>query len=197
MAGAIAENFELFDQTSWSVPAYLFRYHHIAFDQLERMRRTGRNPTPIPGRSGDDCLAFHRDATGNIDAYIVAESKCTRGHSIALIDAAHKQASEEIPKGKSTPFVLEILKERNTEEANSWYEAISSFYYSDVDQNRYNLVVYVYGRPCPPERTRISKTQPHRTYTGKHELKAVEVSVSGVGELVNQVYREGGWDAGT
>ena len=54
LAGIVAENFNPFGMKDWEVPAYLFRFHHVAFEQLEMMGQTGAPAGLVPGRTGDD-----------------------------------------------------------------------------------------------------------------------------------------------
>ena len=58
MAGIVIENFSLTQPGDWRVPVFLFRYHQMAFDQLERWRETNSAPIGVPGQTGDG-IAWH------------------------------------------------------------------------------------------------------------------------------------------
>lgn len=58
LAGLIAEYFSPFGIDEWKVPAFLFRFHNAAFHRLEQLSQTGGEAKSVPGRFGDDCLAF-------------------------------------------------------------------------------------------------------------------------------------------
>src|SRR5215831_11525555 len=55
VAGVVAEHFAPFGLGPWVVPAYLFRFHVVAFQELERIRQGGDPTSALPGRTGDDC----------------------------------------------------------------------------------------------------------------------------------------------
>ncbi len=54
IAGAVAENLHPFGMKDWTVPAYLFRFHLVEFQQLDMMDQTGDAAHIRPGRTGDD-----------------------------------------------------------------------------------------------------------------------------------------------
>ena len=96
LAGLICEHFRPFDEDGWEVPVFLFRFHDVAFHELERVRQTGGQARPIPGRFGTDCLAFLRRPDGRIVRAIFCEAKCTSGHDSTMIREAHRQLSDEL-----------------------------------------------------------------------------------------------------
>lgn len=55
------ENVAALKKEGWRVPAFLFRWHISALQRLEEFRQTGKEAKDIPGRTGDDCLAFQID----------------------------------------------------------------------------------------------------------------------------------------
>lgn len=90
-AGLVAENFSPFDIDNWRVPAFLFRFHNPAFEQLERVKNTGEDTKAIFGRTGNDCLAFQLDSNGRIRRSLICEAKCTSDHDTDMIAEAHEQ----------------------------------------------------------------------------------------------------------
>ncbi len=66
-AGLIAEHCSPFGEDNWKVPAFLFRFHLVEFQQLEQLRQTtGGKAHRNLGRTGDDCLAFQMNGKGQI-----------------------------------------------------------------------------------------------------------------------------------
>src|SRR5438132_1295292 len=93
LASLVAENLDPFGHDDWEVPAHLFRFHLVEFQQLEMMNQTGDAAELRPGRTGDDCLAFRRNDDGDIVAALFCEAKCTKSHRSNLIDDAHEKSS--------------------------------------------------------------------------------------------------------
>ena len=110
-AGLIAENFDP-HHLAWSVPAFLFRTHSVAAQTLERRRQLGGPATPIPGRTGDDALAFAKDPDGRIVAWLFGEAKCTHDHDSALINAGHEQLSAAVYRPVDLTALIDILHPR-------------------------------------------------------------------------------------
>src|SRR6266851_3905585 len=77
LAGLIAEYFSPFGINEWKVPAFLFRFHLTAFQRLEQISQSGEEVKNVPGRTGDDCLAFQLGASGDIVRLLYCEAKCT------------------------------------------------------------------------------------------------------------------------
>jgi hypothetical protein len=111
-AGLLAENIPVAGRTDWEVPAFLFRNHRLAFHQLERYRQAGQLPGPMPGRLGDDCLGFRRNARGTIVAVLYCESKCTAGHDSTMIADAHKEAVQWRRRFRIDPAGYVLAKSR-------------------------------------------------------------------------------------
>src|SRR5579872_5000096 len=74
---AVAENFDVCGHTDWEVPGFLFRVHIGLFQKLEAQRLAGGDVGVVFGRTGDDSLAFRRDAKGSIIGVLYCEAKCT------------------------------------------------------------------------------------------------------------------------
>lgn len=102
LAGLIAENFDPHDR-HWEVPAFLFRTHTATFQALERRRQLGGPARPIPGRSGDDCLAFARDSEGHVEAWLMCEAMCTHNHASSLIGVCSARTSHRRQRFRDRP----------------------------------------------------------------------------------------------
>lgn len=192
LAGAVAENFNPFGEKDWMVPAYLFRFHLVEFQQLGMMKQTGDAAGIRPGRTGDDCLAFRRDSNGTIQATLFCEAKCTADHDSDLINDAHKKSS----LGNLIPVdmlqVIEVLLDSTDPAAASWIDALRCLHlrgpalgYERVDQ-----VTYICGRkPVQAGKTSwIPADKPHSKYTGARRLHVAEIHLDQVEELIKNVY---------
>jgi hypothetical protein len=195
-AGIIAENFSPFEQDGWKVPAFLFRFHLVEFQQLEAMRQTDGEADLRPGRTGDDCLAFQLDGEGRIARSLYCEAKCTPDHSNNMIVEAHAKVSEAVLV--DVPQLIEILEEYDDPVSSQWVKALRQLWLQGPsdDYERCDLVSYVCG--CPPvrdnRRTWIPVDKPHEKYTAGRRLEAVEAHLQDVEGLVRQVYSKN--DAG-
>lgn len=191
-AGIVAEHCSPFGIKNWEVPVFFFRYHHLAFDQLEKYWETGQTPGVIPGRTGDDNLAFLRDEQGNIISALFCEAKCTNSHDSALIVDAHEKLSDKALQPAELLRIIEILTESSDPEAKNWIHGLRSLYHKvkSSKYERYDLVCYVCGA-SPKQSNRqtwISRERPHPSYKANRKLEAVEVHLSNVDELINLVY---------
>ena len=194
MAGIVAENFASTPPGQWRVPVFLFRHHQLAFDQLERWREVGTSPNQIPGQTGDDCLAFSIGADGRVAATFVGEGKCTSGHVSTMIGDAHDKVSSSESRPVSLSRVIGILKDQGTDaEAAKWVEALQELYHRrDLTGNykRADLVSYTCGRSPQRATDWIPVHEPHGSYSADRELESVEVHLTNVDDLVEQVYME-------
>ncbi|WP_312149141.1 hypothetical protein [Paenibacillus odorifer] len=190
-AGIIAENFSPFNEQSWKVPAFSFRYHEIAFDQLEMLMMTGEMISAIPGRTGDDCLAFVME-NEKIIKILFCEAKCTASHSSDLISDAHKKISSKNSIPVEIRRLIEILRDYDDDDALRWIDALRKLRVNmDKDCERYDLVSYICGSSpkIPKNRTTwMPLDAPHVKYTGKRNLEAVEIHLSDVEDLIKMVY---------
>jgi hypothetical protein len=189
-AGLVAENLSPFDQDGWKVPAFLFRYHLPAFHQLEAIRQTGEEAGLLPGRTGDDCLAFQLDGDGRIVRSLYCEAKCTPGHRSSMVAEAHRKVSDAAIV--DIPQLIEILQEYDDPVSSQWVEALRRLQLQGPsdDYERCDFVSYVCG--CAPargdRRTWIPTDRPHQKYTARRRLEAVEAQLQDVEKLVREVY---------
>ena len=190
-AAIVALQFRPFEE-GWEVPAFLFRFHTVALQQLERLRQGEAIAEAMPGRTGDDFVAFKRDETGRITKALVGESKCTANHSGEMISKAHAKISDSLLKPVDTLRLIEVLSDRNDEWGQSWIRSLREFYLDNLPPGyeRLDFVSYVCGQaPVRSERTSwIAPDQPHAEYTGGRRLHCVEAHIGDVNALVRAVY---------
>ena len=189
-AGLISEKYSPHGE-NWKVPAFLFRFHSLAFDQIEIWRQTGKSPGIIPGRTGEDCLAFQQDDDGFIIRTLFCESKCTSDHNSTLIAEAHDQISSEILIPVDILRIVEILKEYDDDESKQWVNALQYLYLNQnqPDYERCDLVTYVHGQAPIRKQTWIPSETPHNRYKGNRRLEAAEIRISDVDSLIQLVYQ--------
>jgi hypothetical protein len=191
-AGIVAENYAGNDEYEWEVPAYLFRTHVVAFQQLEFMKQTENWERQIVGRTGDDGLAFARDGDGHIVAWLACEAKCTRDHSSALIADNHVKLSQAVTRPVDLLRLIDALNDyRDDDYSRHWIEALRRYWWEparNLPVNRCDLSMYVCGR-CPQRRgTWIPTDAPHERYTGGRNLTSAEFHLPGVQDLIRSLY---------
>ncbi len=187
LAGVVAENYQPHGE-SWVVPAFLFRGHQAAYQELERRRQLGGPARPIPGRTGDDALAFRVDEDGRVTAWLWAEAKCTHDHDAGLIDAGHRQLSTEIRVPVDLIQLIDVLADSREPLRERWIASLRELLYASNPPRRFDLFVYVCGRRPVRRATWLPKDQPHRSYTGPGPLEAVEIHFSDFDEVLVAVY---------
>src|SRR5260221_3634521 len=169
----IAQNFSPLEVTNWEVPAFLFGLHRVAFQHIETINKTGIEPKPLPGRTGDDCLAFQRDSSGKIIRVLYCEAKCTADHDSDMLLEAYKKVDESIPVDFSG--YIEVLKERKNPSAKQWVDAIREVWLAEnPNYERYDLISYICGRHPKRKITWHLESEPYKTYKAKRLLEAVE-----------------------
>lgn len=194
-AAIIAENLNPFDE-DWEVPAFPFRFHNTAFEQLEMRRQVGAIAKPVPGRTGDDLLAFHRDANGKIIRSLVCEAKCTAGHQSTMVKEAHEKVSTPNPVPISYIQLIDILDDQSDDDPSAavWSDALRQLRFTTTDTPNYercNLVSYICGLPPVKETTIvIPKNNPHEEYTSSQRLEAFETHLYDVEGLIEQIYEK-------
>jgi replicative superfamily II helicase len=181
----IAENFAPFEEDNWKVPAFLFRFHSVVFQQLESLRQTGGEANIRPGRTGDDCLAFKLNDEEQIIQVLYCEAKCTSKHYSNMITDAHKKVSESeivdiLP-------IIDILREKNDATSRMWIDALRQIRLFP-NYERCNLVSYVCGEFPKIEQTWMTTDKPHPEYKSGQRLESVEVHLHDVDTLIKDVY---------
>jgi hypothetical protein len=196
-AGLIAEHFSPFKEDGWKVPAFLFRYHEVEFQQLESLRQTGGLAKKRPGRTGDDCLAFQLDDEGQIIRYLYIEAKCTSAGSMPkMILNAYKKASES--KLVDLRQIIEILQLRNDVPSKHWIYAIQQLWFQLLPQGinqkseRCDMVSYICGK-SPKRGGRLAwlpVDKPHPEYKANRRLEVVEIHLPDIESLIREVYHK-------
>jgi hypothetical protein len=192
-AGLVAEHYSPFNVDGWVVPAFLFRFHAVAFQQLEAAIPQGRPPTDIPGRTGDDCLAFLRNRAGEIVSVLYCEAKCTTSHRTDLIADAHEKVSSAAIV--DVLQVIEVLRDNDSALAAEWVDRLRRFRIAMQDGrvDRRDLVCYVCGQHPVRQQSWMSSTEPHASYTADRHLEVAEVHVTDVASKVQAVYAREAW----
>lgn len=196
-AGIIAENFSPFG-INWEVPAFIFRFHKTAFEQLERNSQTRETSGQISGRTGEDYVAFHRDSQGKIVYSLFCEAKCTATHQIGMIEEAHKKASSSHSSPDNIMQIIEIVKSYKDENSCQWFKSLQQFYLQlklpktpEPHYKRYDLVSYICGLPPVKDITTIIPVdKPHNNYKAQRELESVEIHLHDVDGLIEEVYQK-------
>jgi hypothetical protein len=158
-AGVIAENINPLSE-DWVVPAFLFRYHNLAFDQLEQMRQDVDTSERLVGRHGDDCLAFQRDESGRIVRSLACEAKCTPGHQKGMVDEAHIKASSRVLVPTSYWQVIAVLQDYSHSDADAaaWVDVLrqlGTVSTGTPGYERCDLVSYICGLPPAKPTTEV------------------------------------------
>jgi hypothetical protein len=192
IAGIIAENYLGDDEEEWEVPAYLFRTHVVAFQQLELMKQTDDWKRQIVGRTGDDGLAFRRDENGKIIAWLACEAKCTRNHSSTLIIDNHAKLSQAVTRPVDLLRLIDALKDyRDDDYSRKWTTSLRRYWWElskNLSAERSDFSMYVCGN-CPKRNsTWVSTKKPHRSYTGRRNLTCAELHMVGVDDIIRSLY---------
>ena len=189
LAGLIAENYAPHGRR-WQVPAFLFRGHEAAYQDLERRRQLGGSARPIPGRTGDDALAFEMDGDGGIVAWLLGEAKCTYDHSAALIADAHEQLSSAIDTPVDLTQLIEVMKRSQHPDRKRWVAALRELLYTLNPIDRFDMCVYVCGRKPRRSDTWIGRDGPHERYRGSRPIQATEVHLDRFDEVLTSTYTQ-------
>lgn len=191
---AIVETIGAGGFTDWQVPAYLFRFHTVAFQRLEAHRLNQTPLGPIPGRTGDDSLGFRLTATGEISEYVYCEAKCSEGHDSSLVAEAHQKVNG--PGPVDILNLIAILSDSDAEENRRWIRALRTFRERLMGGKikRVDFVCYVCGKHPQRKETWIPSAAPHADYSpAGRTLDAVELHLTDVESKIREVYSTEGW----
>jgi len=190
-AALIIEHHAPFGETNWKVPAFLFRFHHAAFDRLEEIH-AGKPAKRTPGRTGNDCLAFQFDGQGRVLRVLCGEAKCSGHHDSQLLVKAHTQISEV--DLLSLREMIDILMERDDPLMTAWADGIRQLWLSAPTQRceRCDFVSYVCGQRPERKKTWLPVEHPHEAYRGGRRFEAVEIHLDDVEGILQRVYSKAG-----
>jgi hypothetical protein len=192
MASLVAIHYAPFELT-WHIPVHLFRYHNTAMEKMfslyQTISETPDNSRPhIPGRTGDDCLAFEISDERKITKMLYGEAKCTSSHDTSLINKAY----ERLPQS----YITGIWQMKDALENNAskdlWIEALTELSLSirkrTSQVERIDHFVYVCAEKPKRSKTWISQTTSHASYTAKRRLSVAEIHLCDVESTINYVY---------
>lgn len=191
LAGLVIETYGPCSLGGWEVPAHFCRHHNIAFQYLEKLRAGARPMRAIPGRTGNDCAAFRRDAAGAIVAFLHCEAKCTLQHNRALLNHAYEQVGNGGPKPESMMELIEVLEEKGGAGADGWVAALRVLWLSDpppAGYQRYDAIHYVCGQVPVRDASWVVGSTPDPRYTGARHLEVIEVHLDDVESLLTTLY---------
>lgn len=192
LAGLFAENLPPGGQDGWKVPAFLFRFHPEAFRRLPYFTGLDDQPAQVPGRTGDDCLAFKRDAQGVIIAMLACEAKCTLTHSSTLLNEAHAKAAQQRARSLDILLLIDVLNDHNDAASTAWCNALRILSRERrEDAIRSDQITYVCGQSPVASRTRTSWVDPRTRsahYTARRSLQCIELHLDGVEAFIRSNY---------
>ena len=189
-AGLYAENFRPHG-LPWEVPAFLFRFHNAAIEGLDRRLPLGDEASRTPGRTGDDCVAFHRGPDGRIEAWLNSEAKCTAGHRSALIAQGHVQVGRPLVRPASGLQLIDVLLDSDRPDRDEWVAALRLLRSEAARADpatRADLFLYVCGQRPIRARSWISEACPEPSYRGLNPLEAVEIHLDDVDAVLVVAY---------
>lgn len=184
----------------WQVPAFLFRFHDQEFQHLEKINQRIRDGQPHvpdaqaqlrPGRTGDDALAFRRNAEGNITDLMTLEAKCLGQNNNGTIASAHEKLSAGGPLPSGIRELINILADYDTPESNAWQQSLIEFWRTGYrNATRCDGVAYATGHiPVAGNRQAWLPGQPHAQYTAGRYLEGIEFQFADLDNLIDGIYR--------
>lgn len=202
LAGLAVEHFGAFGHSDWHVPAFLFRFHDTEFQHLDLINERllmgeSHNPDAVserrPGRTGDDAIAFRIDASGKITHVLTLEAKCLTTSNTATIQDAHEKLSAGQRRPSGVRELITLLSEYDSPQAQEWVARLIAFYSDGFrTAKRRDGLSYTVGHwPVKPA-TRVSwlpYAAPHRSYTAKRRLEAMEFQFEDLEGLIDILYR--------
>jgi hypothetical protein len=176
LAGLVAENYDPHGR-EWIVPAFLFRDHSLARQEIARQWQLGGPAKHVPGRTGDDVVAFATDQAGNVDAWLYIEAKCSHDHDAGLVSDGYKKLSSVITAPIDVAVLIDILSESDAPEDERWIGTLRELFFETpgLGLRRFNMLVYVCGRKPIANETWIGVDGPHASYTGSQPVQATEI----------------------
>jgi hypothetical protein len=187
--------------TDWVVPSFLFRLHDDEFQHLEQINQRLRDGLPHDpdaqaevrvGRTGDDALAFRKDAAGVVTDVLTVEAKCLTRHRTDKIREAHEKLNSGGPLPSGVRELIEILSDYDTPEAKAWQEALLRLRANGYrTAARHDGVAYATAQaPAQGDRRAwMPQDQPHDSYTKGRRLEGMEFQFDDIDGLIDTLYR--------
>ena len=189
--GLIAITQKPFD-LDWEIPVHLFSFHDTVFDWLDMYLQNAEISTDIPGRTGDDNLAFLRNKNNEIIAVLFIEAKCTLTHNVTLINDAHSKLSKSNIIPVSRDKIKQLLIEKGDSDSLLFVDAINNI--TNTQKERYDMVSYLYNQKPIKNDSWISKDKINSYYTAKRNLVAAELCITNLKNFIDKIYRNGDSD---
>lgn len=173
----------------WEIPVHLFSFHDTVFDWLDMYLQNTETSAEIPGRTGDDNLAFVRNENNEITAVLFIEAKCTLTHNPSLINDAHSSLSKGNIFPVSRDKIKQLLIEKGDSESLHFVDAINNIV--KTQKNRFDMVSYLYSKKPERKHSWISKNEINRYYKGNRNLVAAELHITDLQKSIDRIYRKG------
>jgi hypothetical protein len=200
LAALAVEHWGAANHQDWQVPAFLFRFHDQEFQHLDEINQRladgelhdrDAQGEQRPGRTGDDALAFRRNAQSAITHVMTLEAKCLSQNRNDKIEDAHRKLAEAGPRPNGIRELVTILQDYDTPEANSWQQSLVEFWRTGYrTATRYDGVSYVTGHiPARGARQAWLPNQPHAVYTAARHLDGIEFQFADLDRVIDELYR--------
>lgn len=173
----------------WEIPVHLFSFHDTVFDWLDMYLQNTETSAEIPGRTGDDNLAFVRNENNEITAVLFIEAKCTLTHNPSLINDAHSSLSKGNIFPVSRDKIKQLLIEKGDSESLNFVDAINNIV--KTQKNRFDMVSYLYSKKPERKHSWISQSEINRYYKGNRNLVAAELCITDLLKSIDRIYRKG------
>ena len=174
---------------NWEIPVHLFSFHDTVFDWLDMYLQNTETSAEIPGRTGDDNLAFVRNENNEITAVLFIEAKCTLTHNPSLINDAHSSLSKGNIFPVSRDKIKQLLIEKGDSESLNFVDAINNIV--KTQKNRFDMVSYLYSKKPERKHSWISQSEINRFYKGNRNLVAAELCITDLLKSIDKIYRKG------
>lgn len=200
LAVLAVEHWGAANHLDWEVPACLFRFHNQEFQHLDEINQAMADGQAHdrdaqgerrPGRTGDDALAFRRNAQNTITDVMTLEAKCLSQNRNAKVEEAHSKLSEAGSRPSGVRELVAILQDYDTPEADSWQQSLIEFWRSGYrTAARYDGVAYATGHvPAAGNRQAWLPNQPHASYTANRHLEGIEFQFADLDRVIDGLYR--------
>ncbi len=173
----------------WEIPVHLFSFHDTVFDWLDMYLQNAETSAEIPGRTGDDNLAFVRNDNKEIIAVLFIEAKCTLSHNANLINDAHSKLSKSNIIPVSRDKIKQLLIEKGDKESLNFVDAINNIV--KTQKERFDMVSYLYSKKPERKHSWISQNEINSYYKGNRNLVAAELCITDIQNSIDKIYKAG------